>query len=213
MARVSPYPSTEPPAETSLLNFPEKLWWIVNNPKREEIHWTSEGTSIVIPNTRKFVDEILNSPSSALFKTKNFSSFVRQLNLYGFRKVTEYPKKTVHSPLLVPSKCEFKHTFFRKGRRGKMNVLFWFLFVCLFNLFCFVLLKLFMSVFFIVLFFCFCFVLFFCLLHCLFPRSLIRKSKSFSGIRRNVVGLKCTPELKLKTKLSVLNYILLNSLV
>lgn len=124
MARVSPYPSTEPPAETSLLNFPEKLWWIVNNPKHEEIHWNSEGTSIVIPNTRKFVDEILNSPSSALFKTKNFSSFVRQLNLYGFRKVTEYPKKTVHSPLLVPSKCEFKHTFFRKGRRGKMNILF-----------------------------------------------------------------------------------------
>ena len=140
MARVSPYPSTEPPAETNLLNFPEKLWWIVNNPKREEIHWNSEGTSIVIPNTRKFVDEILNSPSSALFKTKNFSSFVRQLNLYGFRKVTEYPKKTVHSPLLVPSKCEFKHTFFRKGRRGKMNVLFWFLFVCLFVcLICFVL--------------------------------------------------------------------------
>ena len=124
MARVSPYPSTEPPAETSLLNFPEKLWWIVNNSKHEEIHWNSEGTSIVIPNTRKFVDEILNSPSSTLFKTKNFSSFVRQLNLYGFRKVTEYPKKTVHSPLLVPTKCEFKHTFFRKGRRGKMNVLF-----------------------------------------------------------------------------------------
>ena len=124
MARVSPYPSTEPQAETSLLNFPEKLWWIVNNPKREEIHWDSEGTSIVIPSTRKFVDEILNSPSSALFKTKNFSSFVRQLNLYGFRKVTEYPKKTAHSPLLGPSKCEFKHTFFRRGRRGKINVPF-----------------------------------------------------------------------------------------
>ena len=119
MARVLPYNSAAPQTDASLLSFPEKLWWIVNYPKRGEIHWNEQGTTIVIPSTRKFVDEILNSPSSALFKTKNFSSFVRQLNLYGFRKVTEYPRRAVASTLSLSSKCEFKHTHFRKGRRGK----------------------------------------------------------------------------------------------
>ena len=121
MARVLPYNSAAPQTDASLLSFPEKLWWIVNHPKRGEIHWNEQGTTIVIPSTRKFVDEILNSPSSALFKTKNFSSFVRQLNLYGFRKVTEYPRRAVASTLSLSSKCEFKHTHFRKGRRGKKN--------------------------------------------------------------------------------------------
>ena len=123
MARVSTYSATEPHPDASLLSFPEKLWWIVNNPKRGEIHWNAQGTTIVIPSTQKFVAGILNSPSSALFKTKNFASFVRQLNLYGFRKVTEYPRRTLPSAPSLSSRCEFKHSFFRKGRRGMKNCL------------------------------------------------------------------------------------------
>lgn len=126
MARVLPrqsHSSAEPQPDASLFSFPEKLWWIVNSPKFSEIHWSAQGTSIVIPSTQKFVAEILNNPSSALFKTKNFASFVRQLNLYGFRKVTEYPRRTPPSMLSLSSKCEFKHACFRKGRRGKRNCL------------------------------------------------------------------------------------------
>ncbi|KAL9958563.1 hypothetical protein ACROYT_G035592 [Oculina patagonica] len=117
MARASPYLPTDRQSDYALLAFPEKLWWIVNNPKHEEIHWNALGTGIVIPSIQRFVSEILNNPSSALFKTKHFASFVRQLNLYGFRKVTEYPKRTPSSPLSFFSKCEFKHPYFRKGRR------------------------------------------------------------------------------------------------
>lgn len=125
MARVSPYSTTElAHPDANLLSFPEKLWWIVNNPKRGEIHWSTHGTSIVIPSTQRFVAEVLNNPSSALFKTKNFASFVRQLNLYGFRKVTEYPRRTPPSTLSLSSRCEFKHPFFRKGRRGKEKQFF-----------------------------------------------------------------------------------------
>lgn len=121
MARVSPYLRTDRQSDFALLAFPEKLWWIVNNPKREEIHWNLQGTAIVIPSIQRFVSEILNNPSSALFKTKHFASFVRQLNLYGFRKVTEYAKRTSTSPLSFFSKCEFKHPYFRKGRQGKIK--------------------------------------------------------------------------------------------
>lgn len=119
MASVSSYPSTETHADASLLSFPEKLWWIVNNPKCEVIHWNAQGTTVVIPSTQRFIADILNSPSSAIFKTKNFASFVRQLNLYGFRKVTEYPRRTTSSSLSAESRCEFKHACFRKGRRGE----------------------------------------------------------------------------------------------
>jgi len=121
MVRVSPYLPTDRQSDYALLAFPEKLWWIVNNPKREEIHWNTQGTGIVIPSIQRFVSEILINPSSALFKTKHFASFVRQLNLYGFRKVTEYAKRTSTSLLSFFSKCEFKHPFFRKGRRGKVQ--------------------------------------------------------------------------------------------
>lgn len=121
MARVSSYLPTDRQSDYALLAFPEKLWWIVNNPKREEIHWNAQGTGIAIPSIQRFVSEILNNPSSALFKTKHFASFVRQLNLYGFRKVTEYAKRTSTSPLSYFSKCEFKHPYFRKGRRGKVK--------------------------------------------------------------------------------------------
>lgn len=121
MARVTSYPQTEPQPDAALLTFPEKLWWIVNNPKDDEIQWGAQGTSIVIPSTQRFVSKILNNPLSVLFKTNNFSSFVRQLNLYGFRKVTEYPRRTACSTLSMSSRCEFKHTCFRKGRRGERN--------------------------------------------------------------------------------------------
>ena len=121
MARVSPYRPTNCQSDYALLAFPEKLWWIVNNPKHEEIQWNAQGTGIVIPHIQRFISEILNNPSSALFKTKHFASFVRQLNMYGFRKVTEYTRRSPSPPLLLISKCEFKHPYFRKGRRGKFK--------------------------------------------------------------------------------------------
>ncbi|KAM3600896.1 uncharacterized protein V6R79_004321 [Siganus canaliculatus] len=71
-------------------NFPAKLWRLVNNPLANSIEWDSSGDSIII-DRRLFEKQILSvstipwdNPDS--FKTTNFTSFVRQLNLYGFRK-------------------------------------------------------------------------------------------------------------------------------
>lgn len=50
------------------------------------ISWTSSGDSFNIKNISKFTDEILPQ----YFKHRNFSSFIRQLNMYGFRK-TRHP--------------------------------------------------------------------------------------------------------------------------
>lgn len=84
--------SGKPLAPFNPNHFPAKLWRLVNNPLKRSIFWDSRGEAVVI-NQQLFEREVLSpGPSSVenidAFKTTNFSSFVRQLNLYGFRTVT-----------------------------------------------------------------------------------------------------------------------------
>ncbi|XP_014341748.1 heat shock factor protein 5 [Latimeria chalumnae] len=72
-------------------NFPAKLWRLVNSPQFHSIRWDSRGEGVII-DQQHFESELLSpskplEESSELFKTTNFTSFIRQLNLYGFRKV------------------------------------------------------------------------------------------------------------------------------
>ncbi|XP_065069334.1 heat shock factor protein-like [Rhopilema esculentum] len=69
-------------------NFPYKLWFIINNPQFSDVlHWSQDGMAIVFPDDRLFVQRILKRKEGKIFKTESLKSFVRQLNLYGFRKV------------------------------------------------------------------------------------------------------------------------------
>jgi hypothetical protein len=104
--------------DLSQLSFPEKLWYLVNEPKCEQIDWGPEGTSIIIPNNQEFSKNVLNNPSRVYFKTKNLSSFVRQLNLYGFRKVSDHRKVGDARHDAVANRSEFKHPCFRRDRKG-----------------------------------------------------------------------------------------------
>ncbi|CAH2220190.1 heat shock factor 5 [Pelobates cultripes] len=72
-------------------NFPAKLWRLVNSPLYKSICWDSRGEGVLI-DQQLFEAELLSASksmneSNELFKTSNFTSFIRQLNLYGFRKV------------------------------------------------------------------------------------------------------------------------------
>ena len=61
-----------------------KLYEILTNDEfNHTIKWTEEGKSFEINNYQSFVNEILPK----YFKHKNFSSFIRQLNMYDFHKV------------------------------------------------------------------------------------------------------------------------------
>jgi hypothetical protein len=65
-------------------NFVTKLYQMINDPKSAHfISWTELGTSFVVSNVGEFSRTILGSH----FKHNNFSSFVRQLNMYGFHKI------------------------------------------------------------------------------------------------------------------------------
>ncbi|NXB03184.1 HSF5 protein, partial [Cnemophilus loriae] len=75
--------------------FPMKLWLLVNSPCVDSVRWDARGEGLFI-DQGLFEQELLGvGPSAAgqeeLFKTKNFGSIVRQLNLYGFHKLTVSP--------------------------------------------------------------------------------------------------------------------------
>ncbi|KAJ7751115.1 HSF-type DNA-binding-domain-containing protein, partial [Mycena metata] len=52
------------------------------------IAWTEMGTSFVVSNVSEFSRSILGSH----FKHNNFSSFVPQVNMYGFHKINRTPR-------------------------------------------------------------------------------------------------------------------------
>ncbi|WCJ33446.1 heat shock transcription factor B3 [Euphorbia peplus] len=78
-----------------------KTYMLVEDPSTDEvISWNADGTGFVVLQPAEFARDLLPT----LFKHSNFSSFVRQLNTYGFRKV-------------ATSRWEFCNDKFKKGER------------------------------------------------------------------------------------------------
>ncbi|XP_078338641.1 heat shock factor protein-like isoform X5 [Crassostrea virginica] len=89
--------------------FLTKLWALVENPTCDDlICWDESGKSFHVFDQGRFAKEIL----PLYFKHSNIASFIRQLNMYGFRKVTniEQGLKTEKDDL------EFHHPYFQKGQ-------------------------------------------------------------------------------------------------
>ncbi|KAK7345038.1 hypothetical protein VNO77_15407 [Canavalia gladiata] len=87
--------STTPPP------FLLKTYMLVEDPTTNDVvSWNEDGTTFVVLQPVEFARDLLPT----LFKHSNFSSFVRQLNTYGFRKV-------------ATSRWEFCNDRFRKGEK------------------------------------------------------------------------------------------------
>ncbi|XP_073018778.1 heat shock factor protein HSF24-like [Primulina eburnea] len=81
--------------------FLTKTYELVDDPETNDvISWNESGTTFVVWKTAEFAKDLLPN----YFKHNNFSSFVRQLNTYGFRKT-------------VPDKWEFANENFKRGER------------------------------------------------------------------------------------------------
>ncbi|KAM4815684.1 heat shock transcription factor, Y-linked-like [Thomomys bottae] len=88
--RLRPTFSFSEPDENSYfisLTFPRKLWKIVESDKFKSVWWSDDGSSVLI-NEGIFKEEILGRKYPfKIFETNSMKSLVRQLNLYGFRKI------------------------------------------------------------------------------------------------------------------------------
>lgn len=89
------------------LKFPAKLWRIVNCCKTGAIVWEPDGDSIKV-DRKKFEEQYLKA--GVFFKTANFQSFIRQLNIYGFRKIPTNGPKNQDGAVFI-----YKHDFFKRG--------------------------------------------------------------------------------------------------
>ena len=67
--------------------FLSKLWQLVNDQQnRQLVRWAPGGRSFLVMDQTKFSKEILPN----YFKHQKMNSFIRQLNMYGFKKVWFY---------------------------------------------------------------------------------------------------------------------------
>ncbi|XP_069738186.1 heat shock factor protein 1 isoform X2 [Phaenicophaeus curvirostris] len=91
--------------------FLTKLWTLVEDPDTDAlICWSPSGNSFHVFDQGQFAKEVLPK----YFKHNNMASFVRQLNMYGFRKVVHIEQ----GGLVKPEKddTEFQHPYFIRGQ-------------------------------------------------------------------------------------------------
>ncbi|KAL4244834.1 HSF family protein [Abortiporus biennis] len=92
--------------------FLQKLYEIVNDPANDElIRWSENGDSFYVLNHEKFAREVLGR----WFKHQKFTSFVRQLNMYGFHKIPHLQQGVLKSDTDTEP-WHFEHPHFRRSQ-------------------------------------------------------------------------------------------------
>ncbi|XP_074818478.1 heat shock factor protein 3-like isoform X2 [Natator depressus] len=104
------------PGAAPVPGFLAKLWALVEDPgSNDVIAWGRDGQSFCILNEQRFAKELLPK----YFKHNNICSFIRQLNMYGFRKVI-----ALENGMITAEKnaaIEFQHPLFKQGKANLLE--------------------------------------------------------------------------------------------
>ncbi|CAD8191465.1 unnamed protein product [Paramecium pentaurelia] len=85
-------------------SFLQKLYEILES-EQKAIGWNKEGTTFQILDSSLLTEQIMPQ----YFKHRNYQSFLRQLNMYGFKKLKN-----------KQGKSEFQHSQFRRGLKNNL---------------------------------------------------------------------------------------------
>ncbi|TWW67005.1 Heat shock transcription factor, X-linked member 3 [Takifugu flavidus] len=90
--------------------FPMKLWRLVNDCNIDAIVWNDQGDGIIVH--KNLIEKDFLSLSG--FKASSSSSFVRQLNSYGFKKSTPFTRDQPNAHMTGPAL--YFHPYFQRSQ-------------------------------------------------------------------------------------------------
>lgn len=102
------------------IRFPQKLWLLVNAGDNEIMTWCRNGASIYVDLSA--LDTYLQSGES-LFRTRHLYTFLRQLNQYGFQKISRHRQLSAAADGGTESSFiqEYTSEFFKRNRPFLLN--------------------------------------------------------------------------------------------
>lgn len=97
--------------------FLSKLWMLVEDRTYDDlISWGMNGRSFHVHDQVRFAKEIL----PLYFKHNNIASFIRQLNMYGFRKVVNLEQGSLKTE---KDDLQFQHNYFVRGQEKLLEMI------------------------------------------------------------------------------------------
>jgi heat shock transcription factor 1 len=103
--------------QNTITAFLAKLWALVNDQSCDDlIAWDPSGASFHVFDQARFSREIL----PRYFKHNNFASFIRQLNMYGFRKISTIEHGSLKNER---DDIEFGHPHFIRGQESLLELI------------------------------------------------------------------------------------------
>jgi len=100
------------PKQHQLPLFLSKTYHMIDRCDQDIATWSASGDNFVVKNVEKFASSVL----PLYFKHSNFSSFARQLNFYGFRKLRSDPILTNDVDPQTACYVRFYHEKFQKNK-------------------------------------------------------------------------------------------------